>query len=490
MAVQIKWTPAGGSQTDITGVIDWRSIQETQVLTKEVSTLQFDILLTPATASSIPAVGDVVDRYEDQISGNVHVFGGTVTSSELKIDRGIQVRYTIIVTDWGYLLDSKMLTATYTSTDPGEIIKNIISTYAPSGFTTTNVQDAGFVIPSVKFNYQPISKCIQKIATLIGWDWYVDPAKDVHFFQGDVEGGAGSGAIAPFVLDDTSGNLEWPTIDLTTDTTNLKNSVYVIGSTYKKVYTAGTTPDSYTTQSGQTTYYLAFPYEKSTMTVKLGGASKTIGVYGTDSPGSYDLLYYSGGSGSQPFIVFSSNPGATTLVVYGTASVPILGYAGDGFSIAKYGEYQDAIVDKQITTYQEAQQRALAEVLQFGHPVNDLKFNTLKTGLFIGQSITINSTILGVNLTLVIKRVQGTGYSPTQLEYQVEAIGSDQVTFNDVLSVLLEQELNQNSVTDDTILQVLLRITEGLIITDAAAITTSTGPYKWGTMTWGFSTWS
>ena len=38
-----------------------------------------------------------------------------------------------------------------------------------------------------------------------------------------------------------------------------------------------------------------------------------------------------------------------------------------------------------------AQQRALAEILQFGHPVYDVKFKTLQTGLVIGQTILLNS---------------------------------------------------------------------------------------------------
>lgn len=479
--------------TEITEVVDWRSIDLNLVLTKEVSTLAFDILITPASTPFIPVIGAIINLYEIQDDGlTAHVFGGTVTERELVVDGGIQARYTITVTDWGYALDAKMIAKTYTNEDPADIVRDIIANYA-SGFTVGNVHTAGYTIPSIKFNYQPPSKCIQKIATLIGWDWFIDADKDLHFFRGDVDNGAGAGAVAPFNLDDTSGNLEWPTIDLDENTQNMKNSVFVIGSTYKKTYDAGSAIDVYPSHAGQTTYPLVYPYDKSTLTVTLDGTTQTVGVYGQDDPGSFNVLY-SNASGGPAFVLFTTDPGdGHTIKIFGDAEVPILGYANDADSIATFGEFQDTIVDRQITTVAEAQQRALAEVIQFGAPIDDLKFSTLKKGLMIGQTITLSSNLLGINVTLIIKRIQGLGYSPTQLEYQVEAIGAgaNKVSFVDLMGVLLEQEINQNSVDDSTILQVLVRITESLAVTDSIpAPTTSAPPFKWGSFKWGFMSWS
>ncbi|HEX3861303.1 MAG TPA: hypothetical protein VHY35_06375 [Stellaceae bacterium] len=479
MSVQLKV-----NSVDASSSVDWLSINLNLVLTKEVSTLNFDVLKTPS--ATIPAVGDQIDAYDD--SG--HIFGGTVTETELKIDGGILARYSITAVDWSYQFDSKNVVQTYTDMDPGAIVQDIIENFT-TGFTDTNVQLAGFNIPSVKFNYQPPTKCIQKIAALIGWDWYIDADKDVHFFLGDIADGGGDGTTAPFNLDDTSGNLDWPSIDYLVNAQNLKNSVFVIGATYKKTYDATSAIDVYKSVAGQTTYSLVYPYDPDTMTVTLDDVSQTVGTYGKDDPVGFDVLY-SNTSGTRPFIAFTTDPGdGHTLKIFGDAEVPILGYANDTASIAAYGEFQDTIVDKQITTVTEAQQRALAEILQYGNPINDLKFNTLKTGLMIGQAITLNSTILGLNVTLTIQRMRAIGYSPTQLKYQVEAIGGDKVGFVDLMAVLLEQELNQNSVDDTTILQVLLRIAETVPISDdTPAISTSTGPYTWDNFDWNFGTWS
>jgi hypothetical protein len=48
------------------------------------------------------------------------------------------------------------------------------------------------------------------------------------------------------------------------------------------------------------------------------------------------------------------------------------------------------------------------------------------------------------------------------------------------MALLLEQELNQNSVDDGTVLQVLRRITETLAVSDTVSVSSSTGPYEWG----------
>ncbi len=98
--------------------------------------------------------------------------------------------------------------------------------------------------------------------------------------------------------------------------------------------------------------------------------------------------------------------------VYGGAKVPIVAHASDSGSIAAYGEYQTVITDAKILSVQEAQQRATAAVLQFGHPVYDVKFNTLIPGCRVGKAITINLPAFGISKLLVIKRIEAVGYAP------------------------------------------------------------------------------
>lgn len=480
MAVQIKRTPSGGGQTDISSSISWDTITLTLVLTKQVSTLTFNV--DKDATHVIPLVGDTIDVYEDQTSGSVHIFGGTVTESELTVIGGIRATYAITVTDWSFKFDAKAVAKTYTNMDAGDIVRDIITNFT-SGFTDVNVQSAGFNIPSIKFNYQPPTKCLEKIANMIGWGWYIDATKDVHFFLTDT-------SLAPFPLDDTSGNLEWPTIDFDVSIQNLKNSIFVIGGTYLRVFDATSTSDVYTTVAGTVTYPLAYSYSPDTIAATKDGVSLSIGIDQKDNPASFDALYNAGQGGVGAFLLLSNDPGnGHVLKVFGSASIPILGAAIDAGSIATYGEFQDTVIDKQITTIAEAQARAQAEIDQYGAPTYTLKFNTIKTGLYIGQTITLTSSLLGITQTFAINRITGVSYTPTVLEYQVECYATNIVDYLNIMTLLLEQELNQNQVADSTILEILIGVREAITLADAATITTSSGPYKWGAMTWGFFTW-
>ncbi len=470
--------------TDISSGVDWKSVDCVSVVTKEKGQLRFDIL--NANSPQVPALGDTIYlKYNDTL-----LFGGTCTEKETIVDGGILQRYKITCMDWGYTFDSKVVHKTYQNMDPSDIVKDIVTNFAPAGFTTNNVKKGNFLIPSMKFNYEQATRCLESLAKTIGWDWYISPDKDVHFFFATTNTGSSETNPAPFNIDDTNGNILWPTIDVDISIANLKNSIYVIGGTMFRNRTAGNTPDVYTTVAGQLVYQIDTPYDPTTLgttlKVTLDGAAQSIGIDGTTDPGTVNVLYNNGsGGGAQggaPSIKFTSDPGAGhTLKVFGNASLPIVAHLTSPSSITTYGRFEDTIIDKQIKSVQEAQARADAELIQFDHPVYDVKFDTLVQGLAIGQVITLNSVIFGVsNYQLLIRRVEAVGYSPTELLFHVEAFGSDNVTFTDLMMTLLQDSLAENVTPDNTILQEVIPITETIEITDFVAVSGTTGPYLWG----------
>lgn len=493
MPIQIKI-----GSTDVSSSIDWRSVDVTSVVTKEHGTAKFDIL--NINNPQIPNFGDTINIYYN----GVFMWAGTCTEKEIVIDGGILQRVHVTCCDYGYLLDGKVVHKTYQSMDPADIVTDIISNFAPAGFTTNNVQRGNFTVASIKFNYEALTKCLESLAKLIGWDWYVDVNKDVHFFFATTGTGSTELNPAPFNIDDIGGNLLWATLDVDMSVANLKNSIFVIGGTMFRANTTGNTPDTYTTVASQLVYPIAYPYDTTTLgttlKVTLDGAVQSIGIDGQTTPGTVNVLYNGGsGGGAQggsPFIRFTSDPGSGhTLKVFGNASLPIVAHLTNPTSITSYGEYQDTIVDKQIKSVQEAQARADAELIQFDHPVYDVKFSSLMPGLAIGQTILLNSAKFGItNYQLLIRRVEAVGYSPTELMFNVEALGSDNVTFNDIMMTLLQQSLAQNVTPDNTILQVVIPISERLKITETTTVTGTSRPYKWGPsaspLIWGFSTWA
>jgi hypothetical protein len=288
--------------------------------------------------------------------------------------------------------------------------------------------------------------------------YLLDPSKDVHFFLGDVDdggGGDGSGAIgdggvAPITVDATTGDIEWNSLDVDLQITNMQNSVYVIGGTYPRVFTASNTPDTFLTDGVTQFFSVAYSYTDTTgssypyapLTVTLDGVLQTVGTANSTDPSTVQVLYNS----TQRWIQFTNGAPASgqTVKVYGTANVPIVAHASDSDSVAEYGERQGVVSDSKIESVPEAQARATAQILQFGHPVYDVKFNTLVPGCAIGQTLNFNLSAFGLTRPLVIKRIEAVGYTPADgtpgLEYQIEAIGSDNVTFVDLMTSVLQAE--------------------------------------------------
>jgi hypothetical protein len=478
--------------TDISSSVDWTTIDMVSVLTKESGSLKFNVKIGSGQtfpAKTVPAVGDVINLYD---STGI-IFGGTVTEVEATIE-GLMLTWQITASDWGYLFDGTLVKKNYAMMDPHDIVVDIVSTFcAGTGFTANHVQTGNFLIPSIKFNYQQPTKALESLAKLIGWDWYIDPNKDVHFFLGDVEDAIGEGGTAPISVDSSSGKIEWNSLDVDLNLTNMQNSVFVIGGTYAKTFTAANTIDTFLTDGVTQFFSTSYPYTTSTIVVTLNGVAQTVGTANSTDPTTVQVLYNS----TQRWIQFTAGAPTSgeTVKVFGQANVPIVAHAADATSVAEFGEYQSVIVDSKISSVPEAQARAQAAILQFGHPVYDVKFNTLVPGCAIGQAISVNLPAFNINKQLVIKRVEAVGYAPGangKLEYQIECIGSDTVTFTDLMTTILQEEANQTPVDESTVNENLVPTAEAILATETLAATTSSKPYHWGNVSsqirWGFWT--
>jgi hypothetical protein len=443
------------------------------VLTKETSTCKFNVLnpggTNPSGTKYLPVVGDQIDVYETTNSGagnvTAHIFGGTITEVETVVNDGILRTAQVTATDWGYKMDGKLVVKSYAAMDPADIVADIVTNYCPAGFNaTTFVQRAGYNIPSIKFNYEQPTKCLQALASQIGWEWNVDADKNIHFFLAENN-------AAPFPIDDTTGALEWGSLDVDVNLQNMKNSVFVIGGVYDSPFTAANTADAYLGNGTQKTWGIRYAYTTGSITITKNGVVQAIGVANqVTNPALYDVIYDAGNR----FITFTVTPSiGDVLKVFGIAEIPIIGHAIDQTAVATYGEFQDAIFDAQIKSIYEAQQRATAEILLFGHAVYDVKFYTVTPGLRVGQNILFNSAKFGAsNVPLVVKRIEGMGNRQNRLRYQVECVGSDNVTMNDILTTLLLAD-NANTQVDNTTLEVLLSDTEAMTLADTLSAPTA-----------------
>jgi hypothetical protein len=481
---------------DITSIVEFDSTFNIQaVLTKEKGQFQFNVKApqAPTLPANMPVVGDTI-YVNYTINGNkVLLFGGTLVTSEPIVSGGLVLIYQMTAVDWSYALDAYVVKANYADEDPHDIAVNLMESFAPEGmFTTNHVQVGNFNVSTIQFNYQQLSKALQALATQIGWDWFIDADRDLHFYFAEGNAASSSEVIqAPIVIDDTTGDIEWPTLDVQVDITNMKNAVYVVGGTYQKDFVLSPNPnatppqytpiDTYQTDGVQIVFPLSYSYDESTLTITLGGVGQSIGTAQVTDPTTVEVLYDDSGR----FIQFTTTPSAgQTIVVQGEANVPILAYVTDQDSITTYGIREDAISDTKILSVQQAQERAQADIDMFGDPVYTVKFNTISAftnQLSIGQQIKLNSPKFGVsNKLLIIKQINFVARTPTQLEAQVQCLGSGSVSYNDIMLQLLQQNLGSESTPASTVLQTLIPIDEELEITDTVILIGASRPYVWG----------
>lgn len=475
MALQLKI-----NGTDRSSSIEWGSLSLTSVLSKEVDRLEFHIKKT--ASKTIPALGDTIELLED----SVKVFGGILIERNEKMLGGKLIGYECRCKDWSAKLDGKLVTKSYANQAPNTIASDIITSFT-SGFTTSNIKTANFNVGSIRFNYEQVTRALTQLADQIGWDWYVDPDKDIHFFDEETN-------VAPFNLDDTTGNFEWNTLEINQTILNLKNNVFVRGGEYKKTITEGAAVDKYIGDATRTVFQLAYRYDN--ITVKKNGVVQTIGTDQQSDPATVNLLY----NFNEKFIKFTTAPASgDTIIIYGDAFIPIIAAVRDQVSISTYGEFQHAIIDKSITSVSEAQARAKAELKKYSENVYEGRFKTTKTGLKVGQKITLNSTIRNINKSFKINRITAKARGSDHLEYEAFLLASGEITFTDIMVELLSKDKKNIVIASNEVLQRLEQFAESMTVSEVVTPIKKSRPYTWGeggsndALTprgWDFATWA
>ncbi|MCK4454520.1 hypothetical protein KAU51_04260 [Candidatus Parcubacteria bacterium] len=163
--------------------------------------------------------------------GATKIFGGKILNVKKKIEGRILV-YDVECKDWVDTLDKKLVTETYENMTVNAIIADIQANYA-TDFDVTNVS-CTTVIEKIDFAALPVSKCLDRLAEITGYHWYVDPDKDIYFF---VEGGQSS----PFDLTDTNGKYNTQSLMVEDDHSQIKNKVNIQGGSIANVQVSDAT---------------------------------------------------------------------------------------------------------------------------------------------------------------------------------------------------------------------------------------------------------
>ncbi len=332
-------------------------------------------------------------------------------------------------------------------------IDDVRAVQALTYFKQTGVTNADSpVLGSVKFNYEQVSQCIRQLAEAMSYDWYVDPNRVIYFYEP-------STISAPFSLTDTSSNFVWNSLKVDSDTSTIKNQIYVRGGEYQ-----GSSTD-YDQEADGLALNFRSPFRLKNIAVTVAAVSKTVGVDNLDDPASYDCLYnYQ--EKTLKFKTATKPTAGQTVRMTGNPMIPVIVKKGDPTSIAANGIYEFVIIDKSISTLQGARDRASAELRAYRNSLTEGEFTTDTAGLRAGQTISITITARGISESYIIKSVRFRTKSPTEFLYDVKLVSTRTFGIIEYLISLIRNERKQIQINDNEVVDLVQEISEEVIATD------------------------
>ena len=181
---------------------------------------------------------------------------------------------------------------------------------------------------------------------------------------------------------------------------------------------------------------------------------------------------------------------------FGDAKVPLIVQAQDDTSVLAFGERESLEINKSINSIEEAEVLAVALLDQWKEGAKSGGFSSYEKGWVVGQTLTVNSTLMGINEEFKVNRVSATMHDHDSFKFKIDFIKSGQTTFTDLLVGLIGRDTDNITIADNEVLQKLKSVADTFGFTDEiVSITSTSGPYGWGPVAtnteakWGFFTW-
>ena len=141
------------------------------------------------------------DIYEVQFSTepSMVLFHGTIENVEFtRLRASGQRRFACDLVDWNQLADRRQVAKEYLNLASGAIVNDLITNYlAAEGVVASSFVDNGPLVTKFVANYLDVRQVLDDLAELIGYGWYIDYDKRLHWFPMETN-------VAPFTLDGTT----------------------------------------------------------------------------------------------------------------------------------------------------------------------------------------------------------------------------------------------------------------------------------------------
>ena len=383
-------------------------------------------------ASDFPLNAEVEIYAEKDVNPPTNkIFSGVLEDVDYNGD-GVNEKIKISGRDFSAILQDILISPiSYRDEEVSVIILDIMNNHA-SDITTNNVDVTTTTIDRITFNHINVFDALKQMAEISGFYFYVDEDKDLHFEERQ---GVSSGET----LDNTN------VLSATTnrDEQDIYNQVWVYG---KRVLTGAN--DEFTADGAGSVFTLdAKPH--NTRVSEESSLVQPGGVFGVDDPFLKDVKYlvdfdkqqiiFTSGTSSGDNLPASGN----TISVDYEKSTPIVKFKQDTSSVSSHGKKTKLIVDKNIQSFEEANDKATAFISEHKDPLIEVNANI---GSFM--SLVPGNT---VNVNLPNHDISGTTYSIMDVNYNF----NPRTILNDnPISIRLNKKRDK---FEDTIKEILLK---------------------------------
>lgn len=386
MALQIL---IGGN--DITKYVDLSTIKITSNIATSKDTGEFTVII-PNNVIQRPLGGQEVVI----LNGSIREFAGVVINpKETALAAGI-MQYDTNCKDYTYWFDKRVVTDTYDNMDISAIVKAIVSNYT-TGFTTNNVQITNAPLTEIKFDHVAPSQAIQKLADSIGWQWWIDYNKDLHF-------GPVMSEPSPLpnntLLPDTD-TQNYSDLEIDEDVSQVRNQVYLTGY---KIPAAYTITQSFVCDGQTDTFYTTYEPKHNLKSIKviLNGAVQKLaldiagGLPNSQLADGTCYIYYT----NQSFRFNVAPVAGTVLSITYYPMFPMVNMYNDPNAMTlmqqrdlQDGLYEFNVKDTQLTSLDMglANIRGQLELFKYAYPLWSGQFNSFLQGWQTGQFFYMTS---------------------------------------------------------------------------------------------------
>lgn len=420
-----------------------------------------------------PAWGSVV-FIEDDEQGRL--FGGIIQRvAQLPVDPIITTRvWQVECDDFTTLLNRMTVTERYEGVTATEVFLDLVARFT-DGFTVASVKNCADVIEYLDLVDVPIGQAFTMVCEYVGWHWFPDAFKDLHFFS------AADAEPAPLVLI-PGGNFTG--FSRTVDGQGVRNRILVRGgmgqsdSTVTRTWAVSPTATEYVTD--------LTPRKLSSVALtgtQAPGGGPTwplvIGWDGLDDEAMFDFMANPSSKALKPtdrikpFLVAG---GVLTFIYW--PEIPIIltvddleSQAAMAYIFGGNGIIEATLVDTSLTNLAQAEAAGLAELRAWANPKVNIQFNSHATGWHAGQVVQANLPDRGVDGSFIIQEAEIRTFTADDWQTTVRA-GSTLFGLADFIGLMAKKQKAERP-TEIIVLNKVVPLTDAMTLEDSVETATT-----------------